>query len=282
MNNLKWDKCNKIFEALTDINMDKNKIFTYLSKSEFADENKIIYKRIDKSLTCQLNNKLKMGSLLNDSKITPKIYTSSEDLLKENYEKDKIWFIKYISGSRGKHIMCKTTDELRSIEISSKFIIQEGIMNIDLYQGYKYTLRTFLLFHDKKIYLYRGLKKRIHDVKYDKKSLDYSANVCGSNYLERIPIYLDCKDDLYIQLMEHTLLMKNKLIYIINDTDKYKYLLIGNDYLVKEDQSVILIEMNTLPDLNNSEEINKKINIPLIKDTINLVVNNEINNYELI
>ena len=40
--------------------------------------------------------------------------------------------------------------------------------------------------------------------------------------------------------------------------------------------------MNTLPDLNNSEEINKKINIPLMKDTINLVVNNEINNYELI
>ena len=40
--------------------------------------------------------------------------------------------------------------------------------------------------------------------------------------------------------------------------------------------------MNTFPDLVNSEEMIKKLNIPLMKDTINLVVNNEINNYELI
>ena len=40
--------------------------------------------------------------------------------------------------------------------------------------------------------------------------------------------------------------------------------------------------MNTQPDLVNSDEINKKINIPLMKDTINCVVNNQINNYECI
>ena len=153
-------------------------------------------------------------------------------------------------------------------------------MDVDLYKGYKYTLRTFLLFHDQKVYLYRGLKKRVHDEKYKKESLNYSANVCGSNYLERIPIYLDIEDDLYKKLKEHTLLMKDTLKHIINKSNKYIYLLIGCDYLVREDKSVILIEMNPHPNLNNSEEVNKKINIPLMEDTIHLVVNDKINNYE--
>ena len=49
----------------------------------------------------------------------------------------------------------------------------------------------------------------------------------------------------------------------------------------KEDKSVILIEMNPHVNLNNSEEVNETINIPLMKDTIHLVVNDSINNYEL-
>ena len=77
-------------------------------------------------------------------------------------------------------------------------------------------------------------------------------------------------------------MVKDKLKDFINETDETKYLLIGNDYLVKEDKSVILIEMNPLPNLVNSDEINQKINIPLMKETINLVVNEQINNYDLI
>ena len=279
-----YDKCVDVLNNISKNYVFKEDIlFTYLrSKYEPIHIYKKIYRLIDKDITDELNNKLRMGLLLNDNEITPKIYTSSKDLVKDNYEKDKIWYVKYITGSCGKDITCKTTDQLRSFEIDPKFIIQEGIMDVDLYQGYKYTLRTFLLFHDQKIYLYRGLKKRVHNEKYDTKSLNYSANVCGSNYLERIPIYLDNKDNLYQKLKDHTSLMKDKLRNIIDKTDKYTYLLIGNDYLVKEDKNIILIEMNTSPNINNSKEVNEKINIPLMKDTINLVVNNEINNYELI
>ena len=178
--------------------------------------------------------------------------------------------------------MCKTTDDLRSIEISSRFIIQEGVTDLDLYKGYKYTLRVFTLIHNKKFYLYGGLKKRVHGEKYDKNSLDYSIQVCGSNYSERLPIYLNKSEELYQKLKEHSLLVKDKLKDFINETDETSYLLIGNDYLVKENKEVILIEMNPLPNLVNSDEINQKINIPLMKETINLVVNEQINNYDLI
>ena len=67
--------------------------------------------------------------------------------------------------------------------------------------------------------------------------------------------------------------MKDKLKDLIDQADETNYLLIGNDYLVKENKEVILIEMNPLPDLVNTDDIDKKINIPLMKDTINLVVN---------
>ena len=150
------------------------------------------------------------------------------------------------------------------------------------YKGYKYTQRVFTLIHNKQFYLYRGIKKRVHNEKYDKNSLDYSSQVCGSNYSERIPIYLDIHEDLYLKLKSHSFLVKGKLKDIIDQSDDNKYLLIGNDYLVKEDKSVILIEMNPYPDLVNSDEINQMINIPLMKDTIRLVVKKERNNYEII
>ena len=55
--------------------------------------------------------------------------------------------------------MCKNTDQLRSLEISPRFIIQEGIMDVDLHEGCKYTLRTFILIHNKQMYLYNKIKK---------------------------------------------------------------------------------------------------------------------------
>ena len=278
---LQWDRCNKIFENIK-VNIPENVIFTYCRKSKIVDETKEVFQLLDKSIVSQLNNKCKMGKLLNDETITPKIYESSEELLKGDYNDNKIWFIKYVSGSCGRHILCKTTEQLKSIEISPQFVIQEGITNLDLYNGYKYTLRVFTLIHDKKFYLYQGIKKRVHNKKYDKNSLDNSIHVCGSNYLERIPIYLDSNNDLFKKLVDHSLLVKDKLENIISYSDKYNYHLIGNDYLVKKDGSVILIEMNPHPDLVNSDKINKKINIPLMEDTINVVVNNKVNNYFII
>jgi len=284
MNNLKWDTCNKIFEAITDINIDENKIFTYFSKIKIEDKDKIVYRSIIGEPIHKVNNKLKMSLVLNDETITPKIYTSSEDLLKNNYENDKIWFIKYITGSCGRHMMCKTTDQLRSLEISPKFIIQEGIMDVDLHEDCKYTLRTFILIHNKQMYLYNKIKKRIHNKPYDEKTLDYLTQISGSpkSASTRLTMNLDQKSDLNIKLKENLRKVKLKMNELMNASDKYNYSLIGCDHLLRKNKEVILIEMNTFPDLVNSEEMNRTLNIPLMKDTINLVVNNEINNYELI
>ena len=205
MNNLKWDKSNKIFEEITDIDIDKNKIFTYFSKMKINDKDKIVYRSIIGKPIHNVNNKLKMSLVLDDETITPKIYTSSEDLLKNNYEKDKIWFIKYIAGSCGRHMMCKTTDQFRSLEISPKFIIQEGIMDVDLHEDCKYTLRTFILIHNKQMYLYNKIKKRIHNKPYDEKTLDYLTQISGSpkSASTRLTMNLDQKSELNMKLKEN-------------------------------------------------------------------------------
>ena len=280
------DKCYKIFDkAVDDIELKDNEIFTYLSLNEINETPycKFIYKLMKNDIIHVLNDKKLMGELLNDERITPNIYLSSEKIIKENYDSKKLWFIKYRYGCSGKSILCKTTEDLKSIEISENFIIQEGITNLDLYQGYKYTLRIFILIHNQKLYLYSGIKKRIHNEKYCKNTLNYNIHVCGGEYLERIPLYLDINDDLYIKLKKHLILVKNKIHHIIEQSDEYIYSLIGIDYLVKTNQDLILIEMNPHPQiLRNPEYVNEKINIPLMQDTINLIVNNKINNYELL
>ena len=282
-----WEHDNEIFQQIYQhfhFASPKNTIFTYFSKMNIDDENKIIYRSMHKNFTRQVNNKLKMATVLDDETITPKVYTSSNDLLKHNYENDKIWFIKYIRGKCGEHVMCKTTDQLRSLEISPKFIIQEGIMDIDLHEGCKYTLRTFILIHNKQMYLYNKIKKRIHNKLYDEKTLDYFSQICGypKSASTRILMNLDTKSDLNMKLKENLSKVKMKMHEVMHASDKYNYSLIGCDHLLRRNKEVILIEMNTFPDLVNSEEMNQTLNIPLMKDTINLIVNNEIHNYELI
>ena len=145
--NLLWNRFNPIFKSLKDeISLDENCLFSYLNDNninEYPIYDKV-YHLLDSSLTNKLNDKLTMGIILQDENnmITPQIYTSSEELLKNNYDKDKIWFLKYRFGYCGKHILLKTTHDLRSIEIGPRFIIQEGITNLDLYEGYKYTLKV--------------------------------------------------------------------------------------------------------------------------------------------
>ena len=172
-----------------EITLDENCLFSYLYDNNINDYPIYdkIYHLLESSLMNKFNDKLMTGIILKDENnmITPQIYTSSEELLKNDYDKDKIWFLKYRWGCCGRHILLKTTYDLRSIEIGPRFIIQEGMTNLDLYEGYKYTLRVFTLLHDKKFYLYRGLKKRIHNEKYNKEELNYAAQVCGSNYSER-------------------------------------------------------------------------------------------------
>ena len=85
-----------------------------------------------------------------------------------------------------------------------------------------------------------------------------------------------------MKLKENLRKVKMKMHELMNASDEFTYSLIGCDHLLRKNKDVILIEMNTFPDLVNSEEMNRTLNIPLMKDTINLVVNNEINNYEVI
>tara|TARA_B100000686_G_C16255423_1_gene696577 strand:- start:234 stop:638 length:405 start_codon:yes stop_codon:yes gene_type:complete len=134
------------------------------------------------------------------------------------------------------------------------------------------------------MYLYRGLRKRIHNRPYDEKTLDYTVQVCGwpKKASTRLTMNLDKKSDLNMKLKENLRKVKLKMNELMNASDKYNYSLIGCDHLLRRNKEVILIEMNTFPDLVNYEEMNQTLNIPLMKDTINLVVNNEINNYELI
>lgn len=280
------DKCLKIFtEAVTDISLPSNTVFTYLSINELQKYPLCnnVFRLLSNDTIRILDDKKDMNSLINDDTITPRIYTSVQEIMKDYQEPDKLWFLKYRFGCSGKHILCKTTNDLHSIEISERFIIQEAILDLDLYQGYKYTLRIFILIHNKQLYVYSGAKKRVHNVKYDKLSSDYSVHVGGGDYSERIPFYYDKDDITYMKIKETLKRLQPKIQRIILETDRFNYSLVGLDYLVKSNGNVIMIEMNPHPQImRNPENVNKIINIPLMKDTVNLVAHNKIHNYELI
>jgi hypothetical protein len=277
------NRCKEIFtEVKKKIKLPENTLFTYLRGINI---NYIpIYQDIYQLLNGVkiLNNKKTLGLLLNDTLISSRVYTNVSDVLKVSSNENKLWFIKYIHGSCGRNMICKRTSDLKILQISEKFIIQEGITDLDLHDGYKYTLRIFVLIHDKKLYLYRGIKKRIHGKKYDMNSTEYNIHISGGSYKERIPHYYEDKDEIFQNIKNNLIELKKHIQSFINKTDKYLYILLGIDYVVETDKNVILIEINTLPNLVNAKEMNEKINIPLIEDSIHLIIGNRLNHYCLL
>jgi hypothetical protein len=274
------NRCKEIFtEVKKKIKLPENTLFTYLR--DITINYIPIYQDIYQLLNDVniLNNKKTLGLLLNDTLISSRVYTNVSDILKTGSNENKLWFIKYIHGSCGMNMICKRTSDLRILQISDKFIIQEGITDLDLHDGYKYTLRIFVLIHDKKLYLYRGIKKRVHCKKYDVNSTEYNIHISGGSYKDRIPHYYEDKDRVFCNIKKNLLELKKHIESFINKTDKHLYILLGIDYVVTTDKNVILIEINTLPNLVNTVEMNAEINIPLIEDSIHLIIWGKLNNY---
>jgi len=79
---------------------------------------------------------------------------------------------------------------LKNIILKPAYIIQEGVTDLELYEGRKYTLRASVLLHNKKLYLYKNLVRFIHYDLYNPSSIDTKVHV---NHLSRLPLLSDTR-----------------------------------------------------------------------------------------
>lgn len=241
------------------------------------------FKPLETRIIDRLSNKRKLGMLLNNTGISPNIYLSTNAVPKDV---DKLWFVKDSVNDYTQDIQCVRTAELHGFELNPKYIIQEGVTDLDLFDDRKYTLRVFGLLHDKKLYMFRHFVRFMHYDRYNANSTDVKVHVnhlikYGSEH--RLPIVSD--EPLIECISENMRGLCSKIGHVLQETTTHTYQLIGLDYVITRDKKAILIEINANPVINNSAQFKNnpeylndgynvltQVNIPMVTNFLKCVV----------
>ncbi len=233
---------------------------------------------IPRRITHKLDNKKIMYNTLITTNpeyqcFLPKTYVNLKNIKESDFQENKLYFIKKSGSSGGIGVNVvktyKQTCEYIKDDINS-YILQEEIRNPHLINGYKYTLRVYILITEKKeIYIHRSILGIIHTEKY-------------SNVLNK-DIHISHKDPTYFNLYdkdEYDILF-NKIQdisflsikdFIKNEDISNRYIILGTDFLVDMNMNVYLLEFNTYPNMQYKKKETQQYMIKrtLFIDFVNL------------
>ena len=227
---------------------------------------------IDRTIVNALSNKAALAQAIKDhhlEEIAPATYFSIAEALNHKAEPAPLWFIKNCFGTGGQGMSCVTHEELASVELPSNYIVQAGVTDLALFEGRKFTTRTYCLIWNQTIYLYQNGFLVVHGQTYDPHSTDYAVQIDHAGYHTEdgavtMRQLLDHPDyDRYYpgikQLIQNLtpVLEPSRLA-----ADSNRYILLGIDLLLRNDGSAQLVEINTFPNFIHTNEIIQHVNIP--------------------
>ena len=226
-----------------------------------------------------------------------------------NYQLDinNLWLVKPINGRNGGNIsFFKSLNKI----ILKEFVISKYIANISLIKGKKYDLRLYVLVSSLKplkIYLYKeGLVRIATELYYLNKSylenrFIHLTNVAINKFSKHFIKPTKSNDEnsstwnifMYKKFLRNNRIKWNKMKEDIKDIiiksiisvyqnlteeneqknldDKNFYNMLGFDILINNKFKPILLEINRRPSMIYLNNLDKKIKINLMTDTLNLV-----------
>jgi len=227
------------------------------------------FQLIDRQRTIPLDNKAKLAAGLLAAGINnPRVFFEVDAVPDEP---DTLWFIKnpVLSAGKGIHVV-------RREQIAKLFqpgcIIQEAVPDLLLLEQRKFTLRSYILVNQGRLYLFPEAIAILHGAPYDTDSQDPLVQFEHSGYMRPdSPVAMIPFSD----FTQHTRVMKNlagemqAAFAAFSDLLKYEkahtFCLFGVDVLVKADLSTMLIEINDRPNLVHPKTANERVNIPMVR-----------------
>tara|TARA_Y100000816_G_C26107818_1_gene589425 strand:+ start:131 stop:2566 length:2436 start_codon:yes stop_codon:yes gene_type:complete len=315
-NNLhhRWEKCEKNIKILNNNNLKINEPKTYLVNTsrilkdvlnnngylegnieKYCDfsswdsyntknvESKI--KIIPRNIINYIDNKRLMYNVIKKNNLemfVPKTYIDLKNIDKSIFSNDKIFFIKESGSSGGRSVtVINSYQELVEIISLKKgdYILQEEVDNMLLIDGYKNTLRCYVLITDKKeIFLHKDILGIQHIKKYSKE-LDKNIHISHEN-----PKYFNFKNidttgKVFDKIKDICFLILKCFIQdkVINN----QYIILGIDIIIDNNSNPYLIEMNAFPNMQYCDKlVEYVIKKNMFTDFVNLYVNPKILGHE--
>ena len=238
-----------------------------------------------RNITNRCENKRIMYDVLKKNNLDyflPKTYTDLKNIDKEIFDSEKIFFLKTDGGNGGKDVHAINTYE-KMMEIMQKkpstYILQEEVPNMYLDNGYKSTIRIYILVTEElKLYIYKEGKIHIHKEKYTKDNLSDIVHNAGYNSNYHYFTKMDYYDTVFNKIKELTSLSIKPFLENIKIENSYH--IMGYDYILDNELIPYLIEINTYPNLAPGTDLVRDITTRMFNDFVSLYLEPKINKTE--
>jgi prolyl 4-hydroxylase len=226
--------------------------------------------------------------------VIPRTFESAVDaatVLGADPSASELVFLKGRFGTAGKEVVAKHTKDLAAMTegLPKHYIIQEGVKNLALFEGRKYTVRAYLVAHGGALFISRFAFAIIHGTQYDAADASFETQVKHEGYMKkgskvilRPVLDLNSKsldgvfagdsggEKLMNALTAAARLAGPMFDRIVESTrlDKHRFAIMGIDAIPKADGSVRFIECNSWPNLIHTSEVNAKVNVPMVMSVL--------------
>lgn len=241
--------------------------------------------------------------------ILPQDYKLFQKEREESEGKHKFWIIKPANSSCGRGI--KLLSHHSRVPKQGAYVINTYLMHPHLIRGFKYDLRVYVLvtsFDPLTVYVYQDGLVRFATQPYQTKNrkqrfchlTNFSINKNAQNYkkasgadegeeensskwtikqlatafnsmgIEFDPIWAKVKDLIIKTVISVEPILANNLSRAANGR-RLCFEVFGFDVIFDRDLKPWLLEVNVLPSLSSSSELDKKIKTALMSDTFNLI-----------
>lgn len=225
---------------------------------------------MERSRTIPLDHKRRLAQTLDAHGLClPRHYFSPADVPAGG---DTLWYVKDPLSTAGKRLWLCRRDEVADF-FEEGFVIQEALTDLALYQGRKFTLRTYVLVHGGSVYWYPHSFLVVHGKDYDAATPDPEAHFSHIGYMQPDSSIRLVPSQHYRDYFR----LEAPLIELIQDVYRLfeaqlghsnppgAYCLFGLDVLQLADGRVALVEINDRPNLQHSDEINRLVNQPMLQ-----------------
>lgn len=262
-------------QNLTDNHVSKQKV-----------ESSKIFQCFKDCHSWRIDDKREFARIMNNDITVPKSYLKFDEYLKEKhkYPDDKVWFVKSRGSTSGKGVYCKYNHELATSP-GERYIIQEEIPNIDLWNNRKYVIRSYVLIWNKKAYFHKKAMAFIHGEDYVSNT-SHEIQVSHAGYWSengRVKVKPLCKinelankpRNFHNKLLELLFNVSKTICHKFKDmvdaSEENTYIILGTDFLVTKknrDYNLKIVEVNRYPNISHTQEVNREVNERMIRDTM--------------
>jgi hypothetical protein len=236
---------------------------------------------MDRARTIPLDHKLQLARTMTANALDFPRHCFSPDELPPGAA--TLWYVKDPLSAGSERLWLCRRDEVADF-FEPGFIIQEALTDLALYQGRKFTLRSYVLVYAGSVYWYPDSFLVVHGAAYDPALPDAEAHFSHIGYMQpgssiRLVASQDYRDyhrieAPLVELVQDVFRLYEAQLGLSNP--RGHFCLFGLDLLQLADGRVALVEINDRPNLHHTDEINQRINQPMLQAMSRLLLGDKV------